>query len=74
MRIVSENRFSGKTYFYTIASRVARRKELEEQDDRDDDSFSDAESVASEGDEAEAKGEEGVRIGEHGEGEGMLLQ
>ena len=35
MKIVSENRFSGKTYFYTIASRRAHRRPQEGADLRD---------------------------------------
>ena len=56
-----------------LDARVARRKELEEQDDcgYDEDSFSDAESVASVGEEAAAKGEGGALKGDHGEGEGI---
>ena len=30
MKIVSENRFSGKTYFYTIASRASPASDLTE--------------------------------------------
>ena len=54
-----------------LDARVAkRRKELEVEGD---DSFSDeVESVSSEAEDEGGKGEERVRDGQHGEGEGML--
>ena len=57
MKIVSENLFSGKTYFYTIASRPKKAQEEE------------TSAVVAEADGAAAEGGDGEAAGEEGAGE-----